>query len=205
MSVSAEIGRRRSPERRSRILAAALTCFNDKGFRGATIEDVCRLSGASVGSIYHHFGGKEGLAAALYVQGLEDYQRGFLAVLDRQSDAKLGIEALVRHHLRWVARHCELARFLLEPREPALALATEARVRDMNRTLFARTEGWRRQHVEAGRLLALPLDLFYTILIGPAQLFSREWVHGRATSSMTTAQAALAEAAWRALAAPPPE
>jgi AcrR family transcriptional regulator len=53
-----------------------------------------------VGSIYHHFGGKAGLAAALYVEGLEDYQQGFLAVLARQPDAEAGIKGVVQHHLR---------------------------------------------------------------------------------------------------------
>ena len=199
---TAGVARRRSPERRSRILAAALSCFNEHGFSATTIEEVCRRSGASVGSIYHHFGGKEGLASALYVQGLEDYQRGFLAVLDRQREAESGIKGIVRHHLRWVVRHRELARFLLNRRETELVLATQSRVHELNQHLFAQTERWRQPHVEGGRLLPLSLDLFYTVLIGPAQDFSRTWVHGRSASSMAEAEKALPEAAWRALRRP---
>ena len=33
-------------------------------------EDVRMRSGASVGSIYHHFGSKEGIAGALYLAGM---------------------------------------------------------------------------------------------------------------------------------------
>ncbi len=51
-------------DRRDQILAAALGAFAEKGFAAATIEDVRERSGASTGSIYHHFGDKEGLAAA---------------------------------------------------------------------------------------------------------------------------------------------
>ncbi len=204
-AVSASGGRRRSGERRSRILAAALSCFNEKGFTSTTIDDVCARSGASVGSIYHHFGGKEGLAAALYVEGLEDYQRGFLAVLARQPDAEAGIKGVVQHHLRWVARHRDLTRFLLHHREAEVRLATESRVRDMNHVLFSRTEEWRRPHVEAGRLRSMPLDLFYTILIGPAQDFSlnlsRTTVARSGTSPIAQAEKVLAEAAWAALSA----
>ena len=160
------------------------------------------MSGASVGSVYHHFGGKEGLASALYVMGLEDYQRGFLAVLDRQRQAESGIKGIVRHHLRWVARNREMARFLLNRRELEVVLATQSRVHELNEHLFSRTERWRRPHVEAGRLVALPLDLFYTVLIGPAQDFSRSWVQGRSASSMAEAEKALPEAAWRALGPP---
>ena len=71
-------------DRRQAILDAALQAFTESGTTAATVDDVRRLSGASVGSIYHHFGDKEGLAAALYVEGLRSYQEGFLAVLERE-------------------------------------------------------------------------------------------------------------------------
>ncbi len=43
--------------------------FTESGFAAATVDDVRRRSGASVGSIYHHFGGKQELAEALYAGG----------------------------------------------------------------------------------------------------------------------------------------
>jgi AcrR family transcriptional regulator len=54
-----------SPDReaavRDRIVRAALDVFAEKGYRGATIADVVRRSGLSVGAIYTHFSGKEEL------------------------------------------------------------------------------------------------------------------------------------------------
>lgn len=54
-----------SPDReaavRDRIVRAALEVFAEKGYRGATIADVVRRSGLSVGAIYTHFSGKEEL------------------------------------------------------------------------------------------------------------------------------------------------
>jgi AcrR family transcriptional regulator len=54
-----------SPDReaavRDRIIRAALEVFAEKGYRGATIADVVRRSGLSVGAIYTHFSGKEAL------------------------------------------------------------------------------------------------------------------------------------------------
>lgn len=56
---------RLSPDReaavRDRIIRAALDVFAEKGYRGATIADVVRRSGLSVGAIYSHFSGKEEL------------------------------------------------------------------------------------------------------------------------------------------------
>jgi AcrR family transcriptional regulator len=178
-------------ERKREILDAALRAFTDKGYAAATVADVRELSGASTGSIYHHFGDKEGLAAALYVEGLRDYQRGILAVLNREADAERGVKALVRHHLRWVAAHPDLARFLLagRPRGDPPELTA------MNREVFAATAAW----FERQGLRRLPGDVLYAVLIGPAQEFCRHWLEGRTRSSIRTAERALAEAAWRAL------
>jgi AcrR family transcriptional regulator len=182
-------------DRRQEILDAALRSFNEKGVAATTVDDVLRLSGASVGSLYHHFGGKDELAQELYLETLRDYQRGFLAVLRRESDPELGIKGLVRHHLRWVRRNPERARYLLRgrPRE-------NDALRDVNRELFRATAAWLEPHVEAGRVRRLPLDLTYAILAGPAQEFSRHWLAGRMRTPAREAERELADAAWRALA-----
>jgi AcrR family transcriptional regulator len=178
-------------ERKQEILDAALRAFTDKGYAAATVADVRELSGASTGSIYHHFGDKEGLAAALYVEALRDYQEGMLAVLERQSDGERGVKALVRHHLRWVAAHPDLARFLLAGRPPG---ATEPIV-EMNRELLATVAEW----IRGKGLRRMPGDLFYIVLLGPAQEFSRQWLAGRTKTSITSAERSLGESAWRAL------
>jgi AcrR family transcriptional regulator len=46
---------------RERIVRAALEVFAEKGYHRATIADVVRASGLSVGAIYTHFAGKEAL------------------------------------------------------------------------------------------------------------------------------------------------
>ncbi|HZN89214.1 MAG TPA: TetR/AcrR family transcriptional regulator [Thermoleophilaceae bacterium] len=179
--------------RRQDILDAALAAFTENGFAAATVDDVRRRSGASVGSIYHHFGGKQELAEALYAKALRDYQRGFLRVLGRTPGAEPGVRGLVRHHLRWVARHPDLARWMLRWRGGGEAID------ELNRELFAATRAWLEPHVESGRIRSLPLDLTYVILIGPAQEFSRHWLERRLRTSMAEAERVLPEAAWNAL------
>jgi len=181
-------------DRRQEILDAALRSFNEKGVAATTVDDVRRLSGASVGSLYHHFGGKDELAEELYLEILRDYQRGFLAVLGRERDPERGIKGIVRHHLRWVRRNPERARYLLRGRPPG----SDA-VRDLNRELFRDTAAWLEPHREAGRVRRLPLDLTYAIMAGPAQEYSRHWLEGRMRSSERVAERELADAAWRAL------
>jgi len=51
-------------EVRERIVVAALRVFGERGFHGATIADVVRQSGLSVGAIYTYFKGKDDLFLA---------------------------------------------------------------------------------------------------------------------------------------------
>ena len=186
-------------DRKQEILDAALRGFAEKGLAGTTVEEVRTRSGASVGSIYHHFGDKEGIAAALYVAILRDYQRGLLAVLEGHGDARRTVEGLVRHHLRWVASDRDRARFLLGGRPPRAV----DEIRELNRRAFRATAGWLEEQVAAGRIRSIPFDLFYAVLIGPAQEFCRHWLEGRLDTSMRTAEGELAAAAWGALAPTP--
>ncbi|HVU60782.1 MAG TPA: TetR/AcrR family transcriptional regulator [Mycobacteriales bacterium] len=60
----------RASATRAALLAAARDAFAAGGFTDANITDVVARAGASVGSLYHHFGGKADLYLALF----EDYQ-----------------------------------------------------------------------------------------------------------------------------------
>lgn len=187
-----------STGRRGEILDAALACFTRLGYSGTTIEDVVRASGASVGSIYHHFGGKERLAAALYVEGLADYQRGFLDELQAErSGGEDAVKALVRHHIRWVRDNPDLARYLLSSREAEVVEASSEALRAMNRELFEATRRWQERWSDEVR--ELPLGLLHAIVIGPAQELARHWLAGREKHSIEKAEPVLADAAWKAV------
>jgi AcrR family transcriptional regulator len=185
-----------SRPRRAAILAAALDCFVRRGYTATTVEDICRASGASVGSVYHHFGGKDRIAAALYVDSLADYQAGFLATLEAHDDARAGVEALVRHHLRWVREHPDVARFVLAVGETEVLAAASRVLRRRNRAFFAAVGEWFARHPE---LPGFAPDLLEPLLLGPAQEFARHWLAGHATTTPERAEDVLAPAAWHAL------
>src|SRR3954453_12160787 len=48
---------------RKRLLEAAGEVFADKGFKAATVRDICCRAGANVAAINYHFGDKERLYA----------------------------------------------------------------------------------------------------------------------------------------------
>jgi AcrR family transcriptional regulator len=188
-----------APARREEILAAALAAFTEKGFAAATIEDVRSRSRASTGSIYHHFGGKEGLAAAIYVEGLRDYQQGFLRRLRSARDPERAVKEVVRHHLRWVERNSDLARFIFGRRETEVLAATKEPMRELNRRLLTEAAELLEPWFAHGALERLPLDVFNAVLIGPSQEFARHWLAGRTKTPIRSAERVLADAAWDAL------
>ena len=85
--------------RRRQILDAALHCFRESGFRGASISDICKVAGMSPGHLYHYFPSKEAIVAAIaaedraaaagvldWLQGQDDLVEGILRTLDGTTD-----------------------------------------------------------------------------------------------------------------------
>jgi AcrR family transcriptional regulator len=60
------IMQRRAQDTRSALLQAARQIFGDVGYSEANVAEVVARAGSSVGSMYHHFGGKADLFFALH-------------------------------------------------------------------------------------------------------------------------------------------
>ena len=186
--------------RRQTIVDAALAAFLEHGVAETPIEDICSRAQASVGSVYHHFGDKGGLAGAVYVEALADYQRTFLAVLRRHSDdAEAAVRGVVGAHVRWCLRErSDLARFLLFQGDAARGAGAEA-LEALNREFFGEVSRWWRPHARYRALREIDLDLAYALWLGPAQEYCRLRLAGRTTVTPARARPALAEAAWQSL------
>ncbi|MEW2356701.1 TetR/AcrR family transcriptional regulator [Spirillospora sp. NPDC029432] len=63
----------RADATRRALLDAAQRVFDDRGYADAGIAEIVETSGISVGSLYHHYGGKAGLYLALWEE-LSDEQ-----------------------------------------------------------------------------------------------------------------------------------
>src|SRR5918998_5233515 len=188
--------------RRDQILAAARACFAEHGYAATTIEQIAARSGASNGSIYHHFGAKDGILAALYTSALASYQQELLALLRaRADDAEAGIRAGVLHHLAWVEAHPDETRTLFEHRQALERTPRAGELRDQNRPVLAEVRDWMVRHVEAGAMRDLG-PVAAAVWFGPAQAVARDWIAGRLRGRPAEVGEELAEAAWRAFRAP---
>jgi AcrR family transcriptional regulator len=185
--------------RRQDILDAALTCFVEKGLVATTIEEIRRSAGASIGSLYHHFDSKDDLAAALYVEGLRDYQEGAVAELRAHRGAEEGVKAAVVNHLRWVMGHNELAYFVFSMGGLHSPGPHANELRDLNQAFFSECSRWLSGHIRSGEIRKVPSDLYYALWIGPAHELARQLLSRRVKTPWKQAADLLAEAAWTSL------
>lgn len=77
--------------KKTEIIENALTCFAEKGFQAATIDDIVKLSGISKGSIYTYFKSKEDIYISLMNEKTE---RSTNALLEELSAIPSAIEKI---------------------------------------------------------------------------------------------------------------
>jgi AcrR family transcriptional regulator len=186
--------------RRQAILDAALECFLNNSVSATTVDDLRQRSEASVGSIYHHFGSKEGLAAQLYLESLRDYHDGYLSTLRDSRSARGGVVGSVRYHLRWVAIQPDRARYLFHYREHEVIRTSDGAVKALNIRFYGEATTWLRAHVDRGHIKPLPPRLYQALWMGPTLEYARQWMASASRQSeLLDGEPALARAAWEAL------
>jgi AcrR family transcriptional regulator len=191
-------------EARKRLIGAAAVCYG-KGARGApTINQVCAQANASVGSVYHHFpGGLTDLEDALYLDTLRSYQQDLLSELARHRTAAAGVKSMVTFHLDWMARNLRLAHYVCYFNTSWLEDENLERLEAMNEEFGRAANAWRKPHVESGHIRRLPVLVYGSIILGPAQQYGSEVIGRLATEELAGAfrdvGPALADAAWLAV------
>jgi AcrR family transcriptional regulator len=186
--------------RRDEILLAALQCFSEAGIEATSIEMIRARCGASIGSIYHHHGSKEGIVAALFMQAMDDQSARLLQRLQQAPDLRSGLRELVLNYVDWVARHKEWARFAYAARAMVAAGPQAAALQERNRRFYGEVAAWLQAHGAAEGLRPLPPELVLPLIVGPAESYCRAWIAGRAKASPAKYRDELADAAWRAVA-----
>ncbi|MGM9484463.1 TetR/AcrR family transcriptional regulator [Roseateles sp. NT4] len=186
---------------RRAVLAHALPCFNARGIEAATIEDLRQRSGQSVGTIYHHFRNKEGVAAALFFAGFDDQSRAIAARTETAADAHAMVVALVGAYVDWVSALPELAAFLFMARETVAQGPYGDELRQRLEARYDPIDTRLAEGVHAGLITELPTELIPALVLGGAESYCRGWLAGRRDAKPSAYAGVLAEAAWRSIAA----
>lgn len=184
---------------RQSILDAALQAFNHVGYEGTTVAAICQASGVSNGSFFHHFGSKEGVAGALFLEALGNYHAALTQDLPACPGAPEGIVCLIAAHMRWVVAHRAEARFMFEQVRPEWLEPIRAAQQGENGVFASAIESWRKPLIDAAVFDDVPAQVFFSQVMGPAQMVCRGWLSAKTDSDPLQHVAFLTRSAIRAL------
>lgn len=184
--------------RKDSVLKAALECFVEHGIEHTTIQQIQARANCSIGSLYHHFGSKEGIAEELFLEGIQQQNAALLKEIRKADDAEAGVHAVVGAYCDWSTRNRQLARYL-HSRDIDFSEQARTRLREIHQQYIREVFTWFAPFVERGEMRALPLETYVPLISGPIQEYIRRWLSGQIPGSPDEVKALFAEAAWSAV------
>jgi AcrR family transcriptional regulator len=191
-----------TPAKRRRILNAALDCFDEKGIAATTIDDICAAADLHVGSIYHHFAGKDDLFEHLVDEATAAYLAGIVDALEGGASTEGSIRRLVAFHIRWVEERGALTRLMLRWDETERDRPSG---REHNAQSSEAIGAWLRREARARRIHKMEPDLYSMLLMGPLMEHARQRSARLTTASPQTMQQGLVAGLLRVLIRPDDE
>lgn len=185
--------------RKDSILKAALFCFTEHGVEATTIDMIREASGASIGSLYHHFGNRERIIGALYLEGIRRYGLVLNGAFTTDSTTEQRVRSVVLGYLGWVAENPDWARFLFNSRGQVEAGPLGDELKSINALHVSRMKAVWEEMQTHGDLRTIPAPCIPALITGPAQEIAKAWLAGRLKGALLDYAEPLAEAAWRSV------
>ncbi|GAB2837805.1 TetR/AcrR family transcriptional regulator [Actinocorallia aurea] len=190
---------RTTPRTVERLLEVALAVFAREGREGFTMSAVIKESGVSSGSLYHHFGSFDGLAAALYARCMGALLTSVAEAVEECAEAADGVRAVPSAYLAFARGHRDEMAFIHASAYAAYLPAHAGTVEAVKAPQLARMTDWLAPHVAAGRVVALPPSLLEMLLIGPVAETVRRWLADAPGIDLAEAERLLPERLWHAV------
>lgn len=95
-----------------RILTAALELFVEKGYYNVSIHEIQKQADVSIGSIYRHFKGKEGVANALYLHLLNEIDELIDVVMQEKAKPIEQLEEIIKQLFEHTETHPQIISFI---------------------------------------------------------------------------------------------
>ena len=159
-----------------RLLTTALQVYATSGQQGFTVNAVTAASGVSLGSLYHHFGSFDGLAAGLYIRCLGQLGDEVFTSLSRTRTLRTGVRALVQGYLRFTVEHRDAALFLHASAYSGYLATHAEEIRAFKAMKFGAIAQWLAPRIEAGEIAALPPSVIEVLVMGPIEETARRWL-----------------------------
>ena len=103
------MARKRTADKRSRILQAAVKVFARKGYFGARVSEIAESARVADGTIYLYFRNKEDLLVSLFDEVMAEHIEKGRQELAAVEGAEARLLMIARHHLRLLGGNRDLA------------------------------------------------------------------------------------------------
>jgi TetR/AcrR family fatty acid metabolism transcriptional regulator len=103
------MARRRSDDKRQRILQSAAKVFARKGYHGARVSEIARRADVADGTIYLYFRNKEDILVSLFDEVMIEHLRQAREELDALHGAPEKLRAIAHRHLGLLGSNRDLA------------------------------------------------------------------------------------------------
>jgi AcrR family transcriptional regulator len=98
---------------RTDIVQAAAQMFREKGYHGASMQDIADAVGLQKASLYHHVSGKQEILAAILDEALDRLIADLQGVADSKDAADVKLRKAMHVYLRRLTENADLAGVLL--------------------------------------------------------------------------------------------
>jgi TetR/AcrR family fatty acid metabolism transcriptional regulator len=103
------MARRRTPDKRDRILEAAVKVFARKGYFAARVADIAGQAGVADGTIYLYFRNKEDILVSLFDETMAEHIEKGREEIATVEGAAARLRVIAQHHLRLLGENRDLA------------------------------------------------------------------------------------------------
>lgn len=104
----------RSDVTKQKLYDAAIDVIAERGFTGASVDEIVDRAGVAKGTVYYHFAGKAELVEALIADRLSPLAKAMRSAADAHAhDPRAAIDALVRAELAYIASNKAFSKLLL--------------------------------------------------------------------------------------------
>ena len=111
---------RRNPSQRRRapqIIEAAARVFAERGFHGATTQDIANVLGIKQASLYYYFTSKEAALELVCLKGVEGFFDAAKAIAMRPESARRRLSSLINSHLSPLIDRSDFVKVFLNERQ----------------------------------------------------------------------------------------
>lgn len=148
-----------------KILTAALDLFVDKGYHNVSIHEVQKQAEVSIGSIYKHFGGKEGVAQALYKHILNEVDEMIDHVIKDIHTPVEQLEEIIKRLFEHTETHKKIISFIFHSKH-ADFLADQPLICDA--APFVKIRSITAQAIKNGDIKDIDVSVATSIIMGGA-------------------------------------